>query len=90
MPRNVSENTQFKGVRRALAYYAGFIVLGLIVAALGPTLPLLAAQTHSSLSQISILFTVNSLGYIGGSLLSGRMYDRYPGQHGQLQQSCGR
>lgn len=65
---------------RAFAYYAAYVVLGLALSALGPTLPALAGQTSSTLSQISILFTANSLGYIVGSLLGSRLYDRRPGQ----------
>ena len=64
----------------ALAYFGSFVALGLALAALGPTLPGLADQTGTSLSQISIIFTVNSLGYILGSLLGGRLYDRLPSQ----------
>ncbi len=65
---------------RALAYYAGLMVLGFTVAAFGPTLPGLAAQTGSTLKQISIVFTVNSLGYMIGSLLGGVLYGWLPGQ----------
>jgi FHS family Na+ dependent glucose MFS transporter 1 len=50
---------------------------------LGPTLPALAGQTGVVLSQISYLFTVRSLGYMIGSLFSGRLYDRLPG-HGVM------
>ncbi len=64
--------------RRTIAYYAMFIALGLAVAALGPTLPGLAANTHSTLSAISILFTMQALGSLIGSLSSGRWYDRAP------------
>ncbi len=65
---------------RAFAYYAAYIVLGLALSAFGPTLPGLASQTGSTLSQISIIFTANSFGYIFGSLLGSRLYDRRPGQ----------
>lgn len=60
-------------------YYLAFIALGLAVSALGPTLPGLAAQTGSQLSQISILFMARSLGFLIGALLMGRLYDRFPG-----------
>lgn len=65
---------------RAFAYYAALVMLGLTVAAFGPTLPGLAAQTSSTFEQISIIFTVNSLGYAIGSLLGGVLYGRLPGQ----------
>ena len=64
---------------RAMVYYAAYIVLGLAVSAIGPTLPGLADQTSSTLSQISIIFSGNSLGYIAGSLLGGWTFDRRKG-----------
>ncbi len=66
-------------VNRVLPYYAAYVVLGLTLAAFGPTLPNLAAQTGSRLGQVSLIFTANSLGYILGSMLGGRLYDRLPG-----------
>jgi len=42
-------------------------------------LPLLADQTLVRLNQVSILFTARSLGYLLGSLLGGRIYDRQAG-----------
>jgi fucose permease len=60
-------------------YYAAFVALGLIGALLGPTLTSLAQHTQVRLDQISILFTGRSLGYLVGSLLGGRLYDRRPG-----------
>jgi len=53
--------------------------LGLVSAALGPSLPSLAAQAHVQLSQISLLFTASNLGYLVGALVVGRFYDRRPG-----------
>ncbi|MEK7818072.1 MAG: MFS transporter [Actinomycetota bacterium] len=61
------------------SYFAAFIALGLVAASLGPTLPGLAEQTHTRLSAISYLFTARSFGYLVGSYLGGRAYDRYPG-----------
>lgn len=76
-----SESADNRGrLSRALAYYAAYVTLGLGLAAFGPTLPGLAAQTGSDLSQISYIFTANSLGYVFGALLGGRLYDRVPGQ----------
>lgn len=68
--------------RRILAttgYYIAFVSLGLVGASLGPTLPYLAEQTQSQLSQVSLLFTAFSLGYLLGSFQGGRFYDRMPG-----------
>jgi FHS family Na+ dependent glucose MFS transporter 1 len=61
------------------AYYLAFILLGLTMAAEGPTLLKLAEHTSSSLDQISLLFFFGSLGYLVGSYVGGRMYDRVPG-----------
>ncbi len=61
------------------AYYLSFIVLGLVLAVLGPTLPYLAEQTGSQLSEVSILFAARSLGGFSGALLAGRLYDRRAG-----------
>jgi FHS family Na+ dependent glucose MFS transporter 1 len=64
---------------KTVGYFAAFVALGMASASLGPTLPALAGQTRSSLSQISALFVARSLGYLAGSLLGGRLYDRIPG-----------
>ncbi len=61
------------------AYFAINIAIGLMASLLGPTLAGLAAHTHSTLSQVSILFTALALGGILGSARGGRLYDRLPG-----------
>lgn len=61
------------------AYYLAFILLGLTIAAEGPTLLKLAEHTSSALDQISSLFLFSSLGYLVGSYIGGRIYDRVPG-----------
>ena len=61
------------------AYYLAFILLGLSVGAEGPTLLKLAENTSSALDQISSIFIFGSLGYLLGSYISGRIYDRMPG-----------
>lgn len=64
---------------KTAGYFAAFVALGLITASLGPTLPGLAEHTQSLLSEVSFLFTARSLGYLLGSFLGGRLYDRLPG-----------
>jgi FHS family Na+ dependent glucose MFS transporter 1 len=61
------------------AYYLAFILLGLTIAAEGPTLLKLAEHTSSALDQISSIFLFGSFGYLVGSYLGGRIYDRVPG-----------
>ena len=61
------------------AYYLAFIILGLTTAASGPSLPKLAEHTSSGLDTISLIFVFGSLGYLTGSFLGGRAYDRFPG-----------
>ncbi len=64
---------------KTAGYYAAFIALGLTSASLGPTLSGLAANTGTAISQISILFTARAFGYLLGSLLGGRLFDRMRG-----------
>jgi MFS transporter, FHS family, Na+ dependent glucose transporter 1 len=61
------------------AYFAAFISLGLVTAAIGPTLPGLAQHSRVSMREISFLFTAQSLGYLFGSVLGGRLFDRVKG-----------
>ena len=61
------------------AYYVTFITLGATMALSGPALPFLARNTGSRIDQISFIFVATSLGYMFGSLISGRLYDRFPG-----------
>jgi MFS transporter, FHS family, Na+ dependent glucose transporter 1 len=68
------ENLAITGV-----YYAAFIILGLASAIIGPTLPFLAENTRTPLALVSYLFVIHSLGYLGGSLLGGELYDRLSG-----------
>ena len=65
--------------KKVIAYFLAFISLGMTSAALGPTLPGLAEQTGTQLSGISFLFATRSLGFLTGSILAGRVYDRFSG-----------
>lgn len=66
-------------ITQTLTYYVAFIALGLTSASLGPTLLGLSEQTGSTLSQISYLFTARAFGYLLGSFIGGRLFDRLPG-----------
>lgn len=65
--------------RLTVAYFAAFVFLGLTTGSLGPTLPSLADRTQVGLSAISYVFTARSAGYLFGSVLSGKLFDRRPG-----------
>lgn len=83
-PSAAAETTPAQDERRArlvktFAYYSAFVVLGLAASVTGPTLDGLSRHTHSSIDQISYLFSLRSLGYMGGSILAGRLYDRVKG-----------
>src|SRR5262245_51854908 len=67
--------------RLTIAYFAAFIGLGLTTGALGPTLPALAAQSNRPLSAISYAFTLRSLGYVFGSIVSGKLFDKHRGNN---------
>lgn len=66
-------------LEQTFTYYFAFIALGMTTASLGPTLLGLSEQTGSALSQISFLFTARSSGYLAGSFIGGRLFDRLPG-----------
>ncbi|MCC6745589.1 MAG: MFS transporter [Acidobacteria bacterium] len=75
----MTDDSAVASIRHGLPYYAAFVGLGLTGAALGPTLPSLAEQTHSALADVAILFTVESLGYMLGTIVAGRLVDRVQG-----------
>jgi len=64
---------------KTAAYYYAFIILGLITGVFGPTINDLARHTQSTLNEISILFAARSFGYLVGSFLAGRLFDRVRG-----------
>lgn len=64
---------------KSTGYFAAYVVLGLVTASLGPTLPGLAENTGASLGTAGLLFTARALGFTLGSLYGGRAYDRFHG-----------
>ena len=78
LPSNQPDVPLKRGVTTA-AYYASFVAMGISMAALGPTLPALAANTNAGLGAISFLFTARALGGLLGSVLGGQLYDRLRG-----------
>jgi len=65
--------------KQTAGYFVSLTSLGLATASLGPALPYLAHNTDSLISEISILFTTKAGGYLLGSIIGGRLYDRLPG-----------
>jgi len=65
--------------RQIVAYYLTFLSFGLILSIVGTALPYLAEHTGVSLSRISLIFTMSSIGFFIGSILSGNLYDKIPG-----------
>ncbi len=53
-------------VMKTIGYYAAFITLGLTFASMGPTLNGLAANTGSTLTQVSTLLFLRAFGYLLG------------------------
>ncbi len=78
LPLSKTEDRRWKLAATGL-YSASFAALGLTFSILGPTLPSLAELTHSSLTDISLLFIARSVGSLAGSVGGGRLFDRYPG-----------
>src|SRR5262249_8702761 len=73
------ESRGAKALSPTVGYYLALMALGLATAVLGPTLPGLARQTQSDLSEVGVVFLTCSVGYVLGSLQGGRWYDRRPG-----------
>jgi FHS family Na+ dependent glucose MFS transporter 1 len=66
-------------IRVTVGYYAAFIILGLLTSVMGPAIPDLAKNTHSSLAELSRFLMAGSFGYLLGGFLGGRLYDRFRG-----------
>ncbi len=81
MSARANANSHVRPILTTFAYYIVFIALGLTTAVAGPSLPWLAEQTRSRIDQISLIFVASSLGYMIGSLISARGYERFPGHH---------
>ncbi|NXI38415.1 MFS4B protein, partial [Galbula dea] len=57
------------------ALCAAFLGLGMSIAVLGPTFQNLADNVHRNVSDIYYIFVGRSLGYLGGSVLGGVLFD---------------
>lgn len=74
-----SEAERRARLAKTIVYFSLFIALGMGGVTLGPTLQGLASHTHARLNEISIVFSARALGYMLGSFVAGRLYDRTPG-----------
>lgn len=62
-------------------YWTTFLVIGLSLSVLGPALSELRERSGSTIGSIGVLFVGQSAGYIVGSFVGGRLYDRFRGHH---------
>ncbi len=62
--------------RNGALYFPMFIVLGITLSLLGPSLPHLREHLGVSKSTIGLLFFSQSVGYVLGSLVGGRWFDQ--------------
>lgn len=65
--------------RWIILYYSIFIYVGISGAVFGPSLLKLVEQTHSSLSEISLIFPTRAFSYLVGSWIAGFLYDEFRG-----------
>lgn len=61
------------------AYFGGHIVLGIVSASLGPTIASLGARVGQTAGALGFLFSARAIGYLLGSLVSGKAYDKTAG-----------
>ncbi|KAK1170211.1 sodium-dependent glucose transporter 1-like [Acipenser oxyrinchus oxyrinchus] len=75
--RNRSSRTAAGASRwpTSLTLCASFLGLGMSIAVLGPTFEDLAVNVKQNISNISYIFVGRSMGYIGGSVVSGIVFD---------------
>ncbi len=66
-------------LRQTLAYYASYFVLGATIASLGPTLMYLGTNTATHTEVWGLFFLTRSAGYLSGSLLGGKLFQRCNG-----------
>ena len=70
---------RFKKRNQTIGYFSAFIGLGMASASLGPALPYFAENTNTQIGEVSILFTTTAAGYLLGSVIGGRLIDKFSG-----------
>jgi FHS family Na+ dependent glucose MFS transporter 1 len=78
----IGDNTNKKSnfctnlIKTILFCYA-FIMLGIAIGSLGPSLLRLAENTNSSMKKMGVVFTLRGIGYVSTALIIGYVLDRY-------------
>ncbi len=66
---------------QVVTYFVSFFSFGLLISTLGIALPYLAQHANVTLGEAALLFTMNSIGFLFGSLISGALYDVVKGKY---------
>lgn len=66
------------------AYFGCFFSIGVGLASLGPILPPLAHRLDEDIEGLGVLFVARALGYVGGSIIGGWVFDRVQRTHAPL------
>ncbi|NDA38228.1 MAG: hypothetical protein EBX80_06850, partial [Acidimicrobiia bacterium] len=69
-------NTDQQTTRSHRAYFGVFLVVGLSFGLVGPSISLLADQVTTSLASIGIVLVTYGFGYVLGTQIFARGYDR--------------
>jgi MFS transporter, FHS family, Na+ dependent glucose transporter 1 len=64
---------------QTIVYFIIVISFAMVMSAIGPVLPDIAAQVDTSPGRIGEIFAIRAVGALIGSLLGGWLFDRYPG-----------
>lgn len=67
--------------RPILPYFGAFLGLGVALSFFGPALPELRRQTGSTVGEMGVVFSAQSVGGLIGSIVAGRIYRRVGGRH---------
>ena len=59
------------------AYFAAFWTVGIVIASIGPSLVMLGRQVGKESTDVAFVLPVRSLGYLGGSVAGGLLFDRF-------------
>lgn len=69
-------------------YFGAYIVIGVVVGILGPSVDALAARLHSTPDRLSSLFLAVGIGFLVGALGGGVVLDRSPARGNGLMCAC--